>query len=174
MIDKFYGVRLTDTTGKSYFTEVELKQNFTHKINIQIHEPIDSKFPYSTRIGKPSYWSGSIIGAFENNENGKCENDYVFGDVDFRINFIEWLHNGLTKIMYLSDNFILPVTILSEIKVDTERTINDPFVNTSFDWVQCGERIYSVDNLHCTNCNQIITPMTNYCSNCGIEVSNND
>ena len=49
---KFYGVKLTDATGKVYYTEVNVKQGLTHNINIQTHKPISSKFPYSTIIGK--------------------------------------------------------------------------------------------------------------------------
>lgn len=168
---KFYGVKLTDATGKVYYTEVEVKQDLTHKINIQTHYPIDSKFPYSTIIGKNNYWSGTLSGAFENNQDGECEHDYTFGDANFRINFIEWLHNGLTKTMYLSESFILPVTILGEINVDVENTIDDPTVNTSFSWHQCGERIYEAIQLVCPNCKQIIVPTTKYCPNCGKPVN---
>ena len=65
---KFYGVKLTDATGKVYYTEVNVKQDLTHNINIQTHKPISSKFPYSTIIGKNNYWSGTLSGAFENNQ----------------------------------------------------------------------------------------------------------
>lgn len=168
--EKFYGVKLTDATGKVYYTEVEVKHDLTHKISVQSHLPIDSKHPYHTRIGKPSYWSGSITGAFENNE-GECEHDYNLGDTAWRIEFIEWLHNGLTKTMYLSESFILPVTILGEIGVETDGTIDDPIVKTTFQWEQCGERIYSAAQLKCPNCNQTIVPITRYCPNCGQPVN---
>ena len=121
---KFYGVKLTDATGKVYYTEVNVKQGLTHNINIQTHKPISSKYPHSIIIGKNNYWSGTLSGAFENNQDGECEHDYKLGDADFRIGFVEWLHNGLTKIMTLSENFIIPVTILGEINVELDNTID--------------------------------------------------
>lgn len=141
MSKKFYGVKITDSTNITYYTNVELKQDLRHTVNVQTHIPIDSKYPYHTTIGKSSYWSGSITGAFENNKEGRCENDYKFGDTDFRLGFIEWMHNGLVKTLYLSESFVLPVVILSEISVDTENTIDDPIVKTSFQWEQCRKRI---------------------------------
>lgn len=171
MSEKFYGVKLTDKTGKIYYTEVEVNQDLTHKINIQSHMPIDSKYPYHTQIGKASYWSGTVTAAFENNKNTECEHDYDFGDTEFRIEFVEWLHNGLDKIMYLSESFILPVTILSEVSVDTEKTIDDSVVKTTFQWEQNAERIYQAEKLECSHCGQTIVPTTKYCPNCGKEVN---
>lgn len=171
--EKFYGVKLTDATGKVYYTEVEVKHDLTHNINIQTHKPIDSEFPYSTRIGKSNYWSGSITAAFENNE-GECEHEYDLGDTAFRIEFIEWLHNGLTKTMFLSESFIIPVTILGEVNVESDNTIDDPVVKTSFSWHQCGKRIYQAAKLYCPNCNQTIVPITKYCPNCGQAVNTSE
>ncbi len=51
------------------------------------------------------------------------------------------MHNGLVKTLYLSESFVLPVVILSEINVETDNTIDDPVVNTTFQWEQCRERI---------------------------------
>ena len=138
---KFYGVKITDDTGLVYYTEVAVKNDLKHTINIQTHIPINSKFPYHTRIGKPSYWSGTITGAFENNKNTECEHDYEFGDTEYRINFVEWLHNGLVKTLYLSESFVIPVVILSEISIETDGTIDDPVVKTTFQCEQCDERI---------------------------------
>lgn len=138
-IQKFYGVKITDTTGSTYKTEVEVKHDLKHTINVQTHIPINSKFPCHTRIGKSSYWSGTVTGAFE--KNGNCEGDYVFGDTSYRIDFVEWMHNGLVKTLYLSESFVLPVVILSEINVETDNTIDDPVVKTTFSWQQCDERI---------------------------------
>lgn len=137
---KFYGVRITDDTGLVYYTELAVKQDLKHTTNIQTHIPINSKFPYHIRIGEPSYWSGTITGAFENN-SGECEHDYEFGDSKYRIDFVEWLHNGLVKTLYLSESFIMPVVVLSEISVETDNTIDDPIVKTTFQCEQCGERI---------------------------------
>lgn len=168
---KFYGVKLTDITGKVYYTEVEVNHNLTHNINVVTHKPLSSKFPYHTVIGQMNYWSGTITGAFEKNDEGECEHDYTFGDTGFRINFIEWLHNGLTKTMFLSENFILPVTILSEVNVETEKTIDDPVVKASFSWEQCGERIYSTAELYCPVCGQTLVSATKFCPNCGKAVN---
>lgn len=141
MSQKFYGVKITDVTNKVYYTEVEVKQSLTHNISVQEHKPIDGKFPYITQISKPFYWSGNITAAFENNQNTECEHDYDFGDTAFRLEFIEWLHNGYTKKLYLSEKLILPVAILGEINVETDNTIDDSVVKTSFQWVQVGEKI---------------------------------
>lgn len=138
---KFYGVKITDATGMLYYTEIEVKHDLKHTINVQTHIPIDGRFPYHTHIGKPSYWSGTVTAAFENNTDTECEHDYNFGDADFRLKFIEWMHNGLVKTLYLSESFIIPVVILSEINVDTDKTIDDPVVKTTFQWEQCRERI---------------------------------
>ncbi len=173
MAEKFYGVKLTDMTGKVYYTEIEVKHGLNHKISVQSHLPIDSKFPIHTRIGRSSYWSGTITGAFENNQDGECEHDYKFGDVNFRINFIEWLHNGLTKTMTLSDELILPVAILGDIGVDIENAISDPKANVSFEWEQCGERINSEVQLNCPDCGQVVVPTTKFCPNCGKAVNSN-
>lgn len=167
---KFYGVKLTDATGKVYFTNVNIKQDLKHNINIQTHKPINSKYPCSTIIGQNNYWSGTLSGAFENNQDTECEYDYKLGDVNFRIEFIEWLHNGLTKIMYLSNNWILPITILGEIDVTVSHTINDKTADTSFSWHQCGDRIYEMNKFVCSNCNHILTPSTKFCPNCGMAV----
>lgn len=169
--EKFYGVKLTDATGKIYYTEVDVKQGLTHNINIQTHKPISSKYPHSIIIGKNNYWSGTLSGAFENNEDGECIHDYSWGDADFRIGFVEWLHNGLTKMMYLSNSFILPITVLGEINVEVDHTIDDPVSNASFSWHQCGDRIYEAEQLVCPNCNQQIVPSTKYCPNCGNPVN---
>lgn len=139
--EKFYGVKITDATNIEYYTEVAVKHDLKHTINIQTHIPINSKFPYHTRIGRPSYWSGTITGAFENNTNTECEHDYEFGDTNYRISFVEWLHNGLVKTLYLSESFVMPVVILSEISVKTDNTIDDPVVKTTFQCEQCGKRI---------------------------------
>lgn len=138
---KFYGVKITDATNIEYYTEVEVKHDLKHTIIVQTHIPINSQFPRHTRIGKPSYWSGTVTGAFENNTNTKCEHDYDFGDTDFRLKFIEWMHNGLVKTLYLSEFFVLPVVILSEINIETNNTIDDPVVKTTFQWEQCGKRV---------------------------------
>lgn len=138
---KFYGVKITDDTNVVYYTEVAVKHDLKHTINVQTHIPINSKFPCHTRIGKPSYWSGTITGAFERNTNTECEHDYEFGDTNYRISFVEWLHNGLVKTLYLSESFVMPVAILSEITVETDNTIDDPVVKTTFQCEQCEERI---------------------------------
>lgn len=140
MSQKFYGVKITDATDIEYYTEVEVKHDLKHTRNIQTHISIDSQFPTHTIIGKPSYWSGTVTGAFENN-SGECEHDYEFGDTGYRLTFIEWMHNGLVKTLYLSESFVLPVAILSEIDVETDGTIDDPVVKTTFRWEQCGKRL---------------------------------
>lgn len=167
MSQKFYGVKITDATGKVYYTEVEVNHNLTHNIKVVSGQPIDSRFPYHTRIGAACYWSGTITGAFENNQNGECEHDYDFGDTEFRLEFIEWMHNGLLKTLYLSDNFVIDATILGEIQVEAENTVDDAIVKTTFNWEADSDR-YTLSNiLTCKNCGQILSKSTNYCPHCG-------
>lgn len=140
MPEKFYGVKITDATEKVYYTEVEVSQDISHNINVQTLYPINGKYPYIAQISKPFYWSGTITAAFENNEDGECEHDYELGDAAYRVEFIEWLHNGFTKKLFLSNKLILPVAILGEINVECDNTIDDNIVKTSFQWVQIGEK----------------------------------
>ncbi len=172
MAEKFYGAQLTDATGKVYYTEVDVKQSLTHKIQVVSSQAVDRKYPRHTIIGKTFFWSGSITAAFENND-GECKHDYKFGDTKFRIEFIEWLHNGLVKTLYLSDALILPVMIMSEINDEIEHTIDDPTVPVSFQWEQCGSRIEEPAELQCPDCGQLIVPSTRYCPNCGKAVNGN-
>ena len=172
MAEKFYGVKLTDMTGKVYYTEVDVKQSLKHTTKVLSSLAIDRKYPRHTIIGNAYYWSGSATGSFENNQ-GECEHDYIFGDTEFRIDFIEWLHNGLVKTMYLSDKLILPVMILGEINAEPERTIDDSTVPVSFQWEQCGPRIDDPAKLQCPDCGQLIISSTRYCPNCGKAVNGN-
>ena len=141
--EKFSGVRIYDSTGETYYTEINIKQNLTHKYTISTTQPINSQFPYFTRIGKASYWTGSVTASWEKNKDTECATDYEFGDVAYRLGFIDFMHNGLTKYLQLSENFILPVTILDEIQVETERSIDDQIMSITFNWTQCAKPIKS-------------------------------
>ena len=139
--EKFYGVKLTDETGQVYYTEVEVSQKLVYKRNVQSVPLIDKQYPRHILVGKPKYWSGTCTAAFENNQNTQCEHDYKFGDTMWRMEFVEWLHNGLIKEMHLSESFVLPVAIMSEINVDPDNTVDDNVVRVTFQWEQCGDRI---------------------------------
>lgn len=167
MTDTFYGVKLTDMTGKVYYTEIEIKHSLTHNVNIISHIPIGSKYPHHTTIESASYWSGSITGAFENNTDTACESEYKFGDAAFRIEFIEWLHNGLVKTMQLSENFIIPVAIMGTINLSPEKSVDDPTAEVAFNWEQCGDRIHDNESLNCSKCGQMLSVSAKYCPNCG-------
>lgn len=167
----FRGVKLTDATGMVYYTTVEVKQDVKHTATVSSQLPIDSKFPYHTKPSKSFYYSGSCTADFENNTNGECDDDYYFGDTAWRLSCVEWLHNGLTKILYLSDDLILPVRILSEISLGLERTVDDKSITISFDWEQCADKINSVADITCTTCGQLLSTASKYCSNCGTVVT---
>jgi len=171
MSKQFYGVEITDATGLVYKTEVSVNQNLTHKTNVVSQQPIDSKFPYHTQIGKMCYYSGTITGAFENNKEGECDTDYKLGDTEYRLNFIEWLHNGLTKTIKLSDDFIIQATIMGEINIESENTIDDPILKATFSWEGISDRTTFQNIITCINCGQILAVSTNYCPHCGQAVN---
>lgn len=142
------GVKIWDDTGY-YYTEIDLSQSFTYKTKTQVQESRNSQYPYVIHIGKTKYWEGSVSGNFSNNKDGECENDYNFYDLKYKLGFVEFLKNGLTKTIQFNwdeedptQNFIMPIAIVDDIGVETEYTINEGHaVKVSFKWVQVGSKI---------------------------------
>ena len=63
---------------------------------------------------------------------------------EYTTNILEWLHNDLTKYLKLSQDFILPVGILGEVKcgIESNNTIDDPFdTKVTFEWEQLADAI---------------------------------
>lgn len=166
----FYGVKLTDATGMVYYTQIDTKQDIAHSYSKTGQLPIDSKYAYYTTPSKEFRYKGTCTADFENNTNGECEDDYTFGDTAWRLELVEWLHNGLTKILYLSDYLILPVEIIGDISLGIGRTVDDKTMTISFNWEQCDDKINSVADITCETCGQLLSTVSNYCSNCGTEV----
>ncbi len=168
MSSTFKGVEISDATGIKYFTEINVKQDLDIVSPISSVIPLGSKYPYHTKYGVAHYYTGTVTAAFENNQSNKCKCEaYAYGDTEYRIKFVEWLQNGLTKYLKLSESFILPVTIIGNIKISAENTIDDTIINTSFSWEQCGDAIEDNNNSICEYCGVEYVFGTKFCSNCG-------
>lgn len=129
-----YGkVEISDEVGR-YVTEVEINEDVSHKITSNIIETLNTEKPYYIRNGKCSYWSGSVTALFADNTTGECESDYDFTNASFKINCILWMHNGRTKTLKLSNDFILKVAIGNQIQIKTEKTIDEESSSISFEW----------------------------------------
>ena len=178
----FWGIQLWDSTGISYFTEVNVSQDLTHNVPVDVTEGYNAKYPFVTHNGIAFYYSGSCSGNFSDN-TGECLSDYNFGDdridkngnhiynVKYIDGFVKWLNNKRIKYMMLSKHFIIPIKISSPIKWSTDTTIDDGYnCKISFDWVQAGEN-FSLDDkplmLSCPACGHIVAPAAKYCLMCG-------
>jgi hypothetical protein len=139
-MDNFKSVLISDATGISYFTEVNIKESLTHNVQSTIVVPINGDKPYFVKTGKARYWSGTITADFADNQTNPCpEEDY--GDYDltnssFRFAFIEWMHNGYKKTLKISNDLILRVGIGNQIQVETDSTVDDENVKVTFEWTE--------------------------------------
>lgn len=145
----FKSVEISDLTGKSFMTEVEVNTPASHHNQSVIEEPINSEFPYYIKTGIANYWTGSVSANFADNKSNPCE-DSEYGEYDltndeFRFEFVEWMHNGLPKTLKLSNNFIMRVAIGNEIKLDSDSTIDDEMTKISFEWTQIGQRYREIN-----------------------------
>lgn len=178
----FWGIQLWDSTGITYYTEVNVSQDLTHNVPVSVTEGYNAKYPFVVHNGIAFYYSGSCSGNFSDN-TGECLSDYNFGDeridekgnhvynVKYMDGFVKWLDNKRIKYMMLSKHFIIPIKISSPIKWSTDTTIDDGYnCKISFDWVQAGEN-FSLDDkplmLSCPACGHIVAPAAKYCLMCG-------
>ena len=140
----FKSVEISDITGKSYMTEVEVNTTASHHNQSIIEEPINSELPYYIKTGIANYWTGSVSANFADNKSNPCEGseygEYDLTNDEFRFEFVEWMHNGLPKTLKLSNNFIMKVDIGNEITVDSDSTVDDETAKISFEWTQIGKR----------------------------------
>lgn len=180
-----WGIKIWDDTGIYYYTEVDISQDIQH------NRPTDSiltyydKYPYHIHDGAAFYFSGSCSGNFSDNQSGECFEDYNFDEREvkgkvvyntlYQVGFIKWLHNDHMKYLQLSENFVIPVGILGEVKLNTEHSIDDGYSCTvSFDWEQLADD-YSLlektsDITTCPLCKNPILPTVNFCPRCKVKV----
>ena len=142
----FKAVEISDITGKSYMTEVEVNTDATHRNQSVIEESLNNKFPYYIKTGIASYWTGSVSANFADNQSNPCDEESKYGEYDltndaFRFEFVEWMHNGLPKTLKLSNNFIMKVGIGNEITLGSDTTVDDETAKITFQWTQLGERL---------------------------------
>ena len=146
---KLQGVKIWDSSGQYYYTEIDLSESFNYKSKTQLVETQNSVFPYVIHQGKAKYWTGTVSGNFSDNKSGECDNDYNFYNLNYKLTFVEFLKNGLTKTIQFnleeddsSQNFIMPVAIIDDVGVETETNINQGHsVKVTFQWVQVDDRI---------------------------------
>lgn len=141
--DEIYvGVKIVDALG-SYQTEVEVSAASIKKNRpSEVVEPINTEYPIVVRNAKTNYYSGTITANFSNNTSGKCVDrqgysaQYDFYDAEYKLGFIDWLVNGLTKNLYIADHYILPVQITNEVSGSGDYKVFDPSFKVTFGWVQ--------------------------------------
>lgn len=180
--EKLWGIKIWDSEDY-YFTEVDISPSVKHNRPTESQIAYNSKNPYHTHNGEPSYLSGSCSGNFSDNKSGDCYEDYNFDEnhigenvvynTDYQLKFIKWLHNDRTKFLQLSERLVIPVGILGEITWDTEKSVDDGYTcKISFDWEQLAEEFVLEDTSkqYCANCNNMISPYMIYCPKCGNKV----
>lgn len=148
MADTIVGCKISDALG-TYWTEIEVNTSGVKKNRPNtVYEPYNSKYPIVVRNGITNYYSGTVSGNFSNNASGECIDPetgysalYDFYDASYKIQFMDWLANGLTKTLWLDDTFILPVQITNEISGSGDYKIEDPSFKVTFGWVQVGNPI---------------------------------
>lgn len=183
---KLWGIKIWDATGNYFYTEVDISTDVQHNRPTGSQVGYNQLYPYHTHNGIASYFSGSCSGNFSDNQSGECYEDYNF---DYRVDshgnyiyntkyiksFVKWLHNDLTKQLQLSEDFIIPVGILGEVKWSTDHSVDDGYsCKVSFDWEQIGDDYELTDSgliTTCPNCQNIIAPTSIYCPKCGTQVN---
>ena len=184
MAEKLWGIKIWDDIDY-YFTEVDIAQDIQHNRPTESILTYNSKYPYHIHDGKGFYFSGSCTGNFSDNKSGECYEDYNF---DYRVDennnyiyntkyqkeFVKWLHNDHIKYLQLSEDLVIPVGILGEITWSTERSVDDGYsCKVTFNWEQLADD-YALDDTdsisYCPSCKFMISPLANYCPNCGTKV----
>ena len=93
------------------------------------------------------------------------------------VEFIHWLHDRKTKYLQFSEDFVIPVQIMSDIQWDTEKSIEDGHTcKISFDWVQVGKEFSLHDenlNNRCSSCGGYVAPTAIFCQKCGTRLNSN-
>ena len=177
--NKLYGIKIWDSTGNYFYTEVDVNQSIQHNRPTESQVVYNSKYPYHIHNGKANYFSGTCSGNFSENQ-GECDTDYNF---DYRIDgqgnviyntiyvatFVKWLHNDRIKHLQLAENFIIPVGILGEVQWGVEHSIEDgETTKVTFNWEQLDDEYSLIGGVkYCGACGNLIMPTAHYCPICG-------
>lgn len=167
----FSGVKLTDATGQEFLVFGNIDFPFDSKRPIGEVIPVDSKYPVPTKTGRANYFEGNLSGVVTDN-NIACE-DFKIGintpkEFWFHIKFTKFLHNGLTKYMYLADDFIIPICIRDTVSQSLNNGIDFNGTEPQFGWFQVGDIIGYIENglRLCPVCDYVNTLVATYCQNC--------
>ena len=185
--EKLWGTMLWGDVGRAYYTEVDISQSVTHYVPTETTDGYNVKYPFVTHNGIADYFKGSASGNFSDNQSTECYEDYNFGEhtvdgitynnVRYITEFIHWLHDRKTKYLQFSEDFIIPVQIMSDIQWDTEKSIEDGHTcKISFDWVQVGKEFSLHDenlNNRCSSCGGYVAPTAIFCQKCGTRLNSN-
>ena len=184
MSETLWGIKIWDSTGIYYYTEVDTSQDIQHNRPTESQVGLYNKYPFHTHNGEGFYFSGSCSGNFSDNQSGECYEDYNFDycidengnyiyNTVYLVGFMKWLHNDHIKYLQLSENFVIPVGILGEVSTSTEHTIDDGYTcKVSFNWEQLDDDYSLIDSSvkYCPKCNSITAPTAVYCQKCGTKV----
>ena len=131
--EKLWGTMLWGDDGRAYYTEVDISQSVTHFVPTETTDGYNVQYPFVTHNGIADYFKGSASGNFSDNQSTECYEDYNFGEhtvdgitynnVRYMVEFIHWLHDRKTKYLQFSEDFVIPVQIMSDIQWDTEKSI---------------------------------------------------
>ena len=136
----FYGTRIFDD-NESYYTEVDVKHDLNFNTgDSKVQETLTERTPYVTTLGEPNYWSGTCSGLFLDNTE-ECEHHYSMDDRKTAHMFaaVKFLGNHKKKMLQLSDDFIIPITVQSPIKVSPDKGLRATTANVSFNWTEVKE-----------------------------------
>lgn len=147
MADTVVGCKISDTVA-TYWTEAEVNSSSIKKNRPStVYESYNKKYPTVIRNGLTNYYSGTVSANFANNTT-ECVDEvtgyspiYNFYDAAYKIQFMDWLTNGLTKTLWLDDEFVIPVQITNEVSGSGSYKIEDPSFKVTFGWVQVGNPI---------------------------------
>lgn len=184
--NKLWGIKIWDSTGIYYYTEVNISQSIQNNRPTQSQVGLNSKYPFHTHNGIANYFSGSCSGNFSDNKSGECESDYNF---DYRIDrngnyiyntkyiagFVKWLHNDRVKQLQLAETLVIPVGILGEVTWSVDKSIEDgETTQVSFNWEQLDDEYSLIGDSSviktCPSCGTMIAPTALYCSQCGASI----
>lgn len=175
MAEIYGAVSIWDSTNPEtpYYTTVDIKESITMKNPVVIIYPMNTEYPTAIGTSKQHGMSGSVTGNFSDNTSGECSEDYAFeNDTSFKLTMLNWLVNGRTKYLKLSEDLIIPVAINADVTWEINSTIDAGYETTiSFEWVQIHKEQTATSSLiQCTQCNATLVPNAYYCHMCGIQV----
>lgn len=181
MADSLWGIKIWGDDGRYFYTEVDISQSISHFVPTESTDPYNKRHPWVIHNGIASYYKGRVSGNFSDNQSTECYSDYNFGEhtvngityhnVCYMDEFIQWLHNRRTKWLQLSEQFVIPISVMDTIQWETDKSIDDGWgCKVSFDWEQVADAFSLNDtqfNNYCPDCGGIVAPTAYFCQKCG-------